>query len=91
MPHGPPIRLVTPHAPRGPAATDMLAAGGSCCINQDPAQLCESRSRVPSADHTFTLSKGQKHGGGKHNLPFWTHPNATWGEGDQGAQQGHQL
>ena len=52
------IRLVMPHAPRGPATTDMLAAGGSCCINQDPAQLCKSCSRVPSAEHTFTLSKG---------------------------------
>ena len=42
------IRLVTPHAPRGPATTDMLAAGGSCCINQDPAQLCMSRVRQPA-------------------------------------------
>ena len=42
------IRLVTPHAPRGPATTDMLAAGGSCCMNQDLAQLCMSRVRQPA-------------------------------------------
>ena len=90
--HAPTFRmkmwLVMLHDAQGPAAIDVLAASGQCCIRQDLAQLCKSCRRVSSADHNPTLSKGCARiaQAGKIIIRFET-IQCSLGRGGQGAQQ----